>query len=341
MRTAVAVVVMAAVGSAAELPVAPPPRAAKPTRAEAERRWADYWVEVAVTAGGKPGDPAWYWGRSFVPDTADGSFASWLVMGEAVLSPYPGSLTIDVTTDPMRVDLVHTGRVVPGIFRFDGDDLVWVTPREFHPPAAFGCEPMARPTDFTSTAANGHVVRVLRRAGGLYGVEPVGPAPPAVAVAPSPRPAGPTPAELRKRFYRGWLEVERVEAGVKTTDPNHLSTDWYSENGTWGSWGRRGELSSGTGARPVRFDPTADPMRLDLRVNVEQRPGAPDRIIVHPCIVRFDGDRLVIAWPAGGVVERELKPGEDYAQRPKDFTSTKRNGARVSTYRPCYPGDQD
>ena len=135
--------------------------------------------------------------------------------------------------------------------------------------------------------------------------------------------------EFRKRFFRCWLEVEKTEAGKKVTDPEEMSGMCFSVNDGWSSWGRRGELSSGHGGRQVRLDISADPVRLDVRTNLEQGFGRPDRIVVRPCIVKFDGDKLVMAWPRASVPDRRLKSGDDYAGRPKDFTSTKENGVTV------------
>ena len=152
-----------------------------------------------------------------------------------------------------------------------------------------------------------------------------------------------TPAEFRKRFFRCWLEVEKVEKGKKVTDPENLSGMCFSDRGNSFGWGRRGELSSGPSGRPSRLDATADPVRLDIRAAILQGAAnpAPERISVWPCIVKFDGDKLVIAHGPRWWDERKLKPGEDYGGRPKDFTSTKENGVTVATLMPCHDYQQD
>ncbi len=150
----------------------------------------------------------------------------------------------------------------------------------------------------------------------------------------------PRPEDVSRRFYRCWLEVEEVRDGQRTTDPERLAGVCFPEGKDWFSWGRRGEAAAGHGGRPVRLDPTADPIRVDVRTEVP-RGGGRTEIMVHPCIVRFDGDRLVMAWPRAGVPERALRPGEDYPERPRDFTSTKENGVTVRVLKPCDEYDRD
>jgi len=50
---------------------------------------------------------------------------------------------------------------------------------------------------------------------------------------------------------------------------------------------------------------------------------------------------LVLAWLRTSVPERSLKPGEDYPERPKDFTSKKGSPVLVSVLTPCGVYDQD
>lgn len=151
--------------------------------------------------------------------------------------------------------------------------------------------------------------------------------------------------KVRKQFYRCWLETEQVEAGVRVTDPERLNGSEFDPSYS-ASWGRRGELSQGIQKPGPRIDPTADPMRVDFRGEGRSRSFNGDKgdeivPIVRPCIFKFDGDNLVIAYGETWVVEKELKKGEDYAERPKDFTSTKENKRTVTTMKPCSKWDQD
>lgn len=148
---------------------------ARLSQKEVEKRWADHWVEVEVIEGGTKVDPFHYLGHSFVPDPKEGgAYANWPLTGELVLSRTPCSIVLDAKPEPMRADFHGVLQIVPGIFRFEGDDLVWVTPKEngVMRKGPFG-KPLVRPTDFTSTKENGHVVRRLKRTDGLYGDKPL------------------------------------------------------------------------------------------------------------------------------------------------------------------------
>ncbi len=157
------------------------------------------------------------------------------------------------------------------------------------------------------------------------------------------------PAEkIRKQFYGCWLEIEEVSAGVRTTNPDKLNGIEFTPDKRW-SWGRRGELAAGPGSLGIRIDPTADPMRADIRSEgfVDSFKGGrvareDEKLIrVLPCIFKFEDGKLVIAYGDGWLVEKELKKGEDYPGRPTDFTSTKENKRTVTTMKLCGKWDQD
>jgi uncharacterized protein (TIGR03067 family) len=150
----------------------------------------------------------------------------------------------------------------------------------------------------------------------------------------------PQPEDASKRFFRCWLCVEEVEGGKKTTDPERLYGQCFAPN-DWSSWGRRGELAAGPGARKTRIivDTTTNPMRFTIVVDVQQGKGPPD-VRVTPGIFKFDGDRLVTA-SSPSFPDRPLKPAEDYPERPKDFTSGKGSRVTVSVHQPCAVYDQD
>ncbi len=152
-------------------------------------------------------------------------------------------------------------------------------------------------------------------------------------------------AKVRKQFYRCWLETEEVKDGVRVTDPEKLGASEFTLEYNAG-WGRRGELSQGIQKPGPRIDPTADPMRLDFRSEGRSRSFGGDKgdeivPILQPCVFKLEGDNLVIVYSGKWVVEKEFKKGEDYAERPKEFKSTKENKLTVTTMKPCGKWDQD
>jgi hypothetical protein len=163
-----------------------------------------------------------------------------------------------------------------------------------------------------------------------------GPVSPSAEVAVPGGAAKPPAEEVRKAFYRCWLEVEAVEAGTRTTDLAELCGHEFAPD-VWYAWGRKGELAPGPGAPGVRIDPTANPMRLEL---VGGTYGLPRKDpMVQPGIFKFEGGKLVIAlgpW----VKERVWGEGQDYPERPKDYRSTKGRPARVLYLVPCRKYDQ-
>jgi hypothetical protein len=91
----------------------------------------------------------------------------WEYGGELSPSLLPWEVRIDPTRRPMRLDIIclrgARPTVLPGIFKFEGGRLVWVTPSmdEQWPALNPSGEYVSRPTAFTSTPANGHDKRVL------------------------------------------------------------------------------------------------------------------------------------------------------------------------------------
>ena len=141
------------------------------------------------------------------------------------------------------------------------------------------------------------------------------------------------PEEVRKKFYRCWLELDRVDAGVAIKDPVHLVGLQFAPSAYW-LWGRRGELSAGVDGDlyRVRIDPTAEPMRVDIIAPKRQAPPGKGEM-VQVGIFKFEGEKLVVAVAPWAVLELPAK-GKDYAVRPKSFDSTKENKVTVSTYKP-------
>jgi hypothetical protein len=146
----------------------------------------------------------------------------------------------------------------------------------------------------------------------------------------------PSAQDVRKAFYRCWLEVEAVEAGTRTTDLADLCGHEFAPE-VWYVWGRKGELAPGPGSPGVRIDPVSDPMRLELLGGTYGQPRKDP--VVQPGIFKFEKDKLVIAlgpW----VKERVWEVGQDYPERPKDFRSTKEKPTRLLYLVPCRKYDQ-
>lgn len=141
------------------------------------------------------------------------------------------------------------------------------------------------------------------------------------------------PDEVRKKFYRCRLELDRVDAGVAIEDPVHLHGLQFAENGYW-PWVRRGELSTGVDSDlyRVRSDPTAEPMCLDIIAPKRDAPPG-KREMVQVGSFRFEGDKPIVAVAPWAMLDPPEK-GKDYPLRPKTFESTKENKVMLSTYKP-------
>ena len=147
------------------------------------------------------------------------------------------------------------------------------------------------------------------------------------------------PDALKKKFFRCWLEMERVDAGVTIKEPIKLYGLQFATDAYW-VWNRRGgELSAGGGPPGVRFDPTTEPMRVDILGDTrEVAPSKREMIQVEIC--QFDGDKLVLVvapWQMLAPPEN----GKDYAERPTEFKSTKENKWKLRKLKPAEFYDQD
>ena len=76
---------------------------------------------------------------------------------------------------------------------------------------------------------------------------------------------------LKKKFYRSWIEIERVDAGATIKEPIKLYGLLFATDG-YGAWNRRGELAAGAGylafdsiPRPSRCGSTSSVIRARLR----------------------------------------------------------------------------
>ncbi|MBA4063383.1 MAG: hypothetical protein C0501_06655 [Isosphaera sp.] len=141
---------------AAPVPKPPPPL----TEAELDAKVYGSWVEVeGGKEAGKP-VPGYGWGWKLDPKAAE-TWDAGLSLG-----PY-WKAEANTAVVPWRLDVFDksdSGRVVvkPGIFRLDGDALVWVTDDGWCEWNKTG-EYAARPKELTSTEKNGYTLRVLKR----------------------------------------------------------------------------------------------------------------------------------------------------------------------------------
>jgi uncharacterized protein (TIGR03067 family) len=148
-----------------------PPADRRPTPEQVRERFYGVWVEAERTAGGRrTTDPAGLTGYLLGPDR----WCSWDRRGELSASWADRGVRVDPAADPMRFDLLDgTDGIKPGIFKFDGDELVialaadWKRERK---PGA-GEDYPARPKEFRSTKDNGVAVSVLRRGKGMYDID--------------------------------------------------------------------------------------------------------------------------------------------------------------------------
>jgi hypothetical protein len=137
---------------------------------------------------------------------------------------------------------------------------------------------------------------------------------------------------ITKKFYRSWLEVEREAAGKSTKDPFKLYGVKYAEN-DYSVWLRRGELSTANDTVPgVRFDPTSNPMRVDILGGVRDVPPG-KRQSIQLGICKFEKENLVIVLAPWQMLAPPEK-GKDYAERPTEFKTTKENKWTLSIMKP-------
>lgn len=145
---------------------APVPKPKPPTQKEIEAKVFGSWYEYDGVYRGRPMSDGfepfgWKFGR--------GDAAIWQFGGELSAGEFPGGVKIDITKTPWRLDMHdRTNKdsvvVIPGIFKFDGSDLIWATgPTGRWAALSPTGEYSTRPKDFTSTPDNGQVIRRLKR----------------------------------------------------------------------------------------------------------------------------------------------------------------------------------
>jgi uncharacterized protein (TIGR03067 family) len=148
------------------VPAAPPPKPKPPNAEEVTKRlFGSCWYEVDKVIAGKK-DPSEPLGWRFAAKEVE----NWQITGELVTFRMFGGIRIDVSKEPWRLDILsknERGRtsVLPTIFKFEGDTLVWVTefPGEgWYSEVARDGNYKGRPTGFKSTKENRYDVRRLK-----------------------------------------------------------------------------------------------------------------------------------------------------------------------------------
>jgi hypothetical protein len=147
------------------------------TAAEArERLFATCWCETGKVVAGKA-DPSEPLGWKFGPDEVE----NWQMTGELVTHRMFGGATISAAMGApgkvWRMDILSKGErgrisVLPTLFKFEGDTLVWVSEfpgdgwyQEVDPSGNY----KSRPTGFESTAQNRYAVYRLKPCDYLQG----------------------------------------------------------------------------------------------------------------------------------------------------------------------------
>ena len=108
-------------------------------------------------------------------------YVTWTLGGEIIVDYHP-PCRVNVTTTPWQLDIVfdnevvrRVGRlyVIPGIFRFDGDRLIWVFgTANLVDPKAWPEKLVGRPTEFKSTKENGYGLVIKEKIECNYGKKP-------------------------------------------------------------------------------------------------------------------------------------------------------------------------
>jgi hypothetical protein len=142
------------------------PKPKRPTAAEVKKRlFGTCWFEIEKVIAGKK-DPNEPLGQKFGPDEVE----NWQITGELVTYRMFGGAKIDVSKEPWRMDILSKNErgqvsVLPTIFKFEGDTLVWVSefPGEgWYSEVARDGEYKGRPTGFESTKENRYAVHRLK-----------------------------------------------------------------------------------------------------------------------------------------------------------------------------------
>lgn len=164
---AVAALAVAAGAGSADPPTAPPRDAAGKARA----KLFGWWEEVEVVRAGEKNPAGHEWlGVKFTA----AEVRTITIGGQTETTTFPNGLRIDTTKVPWRLDFVNDTEIATrgqrsictGIFRFEGERLVWVTEggcRSVTPKVEPAADDPYRPKDFTSTKENKQSRTVFKR----------------------------------------------------------------------------------------------------------------------------------------------------------------------------------
>ncbi len=146
----------------------------KLTKEQVEKKLYRSWLGIErIDSGESTKDPTTLQGREF----SKAGLSSWQVRGDPSQDGTP-AVRIDASTDPMRLDFIagsygplvarkkgENREIRPGIFKFEGDNLVivtkrWVSEKDFEA----GEDYPDRPTEFKSTKENKYLLSIMKPA---------------------------------------------------------------------------------------------------------------------------------------------------------------------------------
>ena len=146
----------------------------KLTKEQVEKKLYRSWLEIEIIDSGKSSkDRTELFGREF----SKAGTSSWVSRGDPSQSGTP-AVRIDVSADPMRLDFIagsygplvvrkkgENREIRPGIFKFEGDNLVIVSKRwVFEKDLEAGEDYPDRPTEFQSTKENKYLLSIMKPA---------------------------------------------------------------------------------------------------------------------------------------------------------------------------------
>ena len=147
----------------------------KLTKEQVEKKLYRSWLEIEIIDSGKSSkDRTELFGREF---STAGTW-SWVSRGDPSQSG-TAAVRIDVSADPMRLDFIagsgygvivirkkgENREIRPGIFKFEGDNLVIVSKRwVFEKDLEAGEDYPDRPTEFQSTKENKYMLAIMKPA---------------------------------------------------------------------------------------------------------------------------------------------------------------------------------
>ncbi len=237
-----------------------------------------------------------------------------LIDGDRFRSEMPGSLyegvfTIDVETDPHRIDIdfaqgPEAGNRNMGVFRLEGDTMR----------LCLDTTGAGRPADFRTSPGSGHALETLRRASGARPAAVTGAAaksPPAPAL-PDHAAFHPTDCPLLASLQGEWIALT-VQSDGQALPPHMLATGRRTARGNEVAVSFGGQVMIHA---QVRLDASHDPAHIDYLLLAGPHKGA-----IQMGIARLEGDEARFCMAAPG------KP------RPASFESPRGSGNTLSLWR--------